>query len=200
VTAAGSAPLVADATTIGTDQRFTLVTNPDGSISLLALSSGRYVSATAGSPLVATATAISAKERFDITGAAPAVALIAKVPNAIVTTPEGGTKALIANGGGIGDTEIFDVIDAGGGYVALVCHANGRYVTAGDAGTKSLFCNGTAIGNAQKFGWIDGADGLKSLQAAVNGKYVTATSTSTPLIASASTITASETFAVYTDV
>ena len=64
--AAGTKPLIASRTAIGPWERFKLVLNSGGSISLLATANGRYVTAEhAGStPLIANRTAIGPWETF----------------------------------------------------------------------------------------------------------------------------------------
>jgi hypothetical protein len=63
---AGTAPLIADATAAGPAQTFTVVTNPDGTTSLLA--GGRYVCAenAGAAALIANRTAIGLWEQFDL--------------------------------------------------------------------------------------------------------------------------------------
>jgi hypothetical protein len=67
---AGAWPLIANRTTIGAWERFQLIKNADGSISLRAGANGRYVSAASGGnqPLIADRTAIGQWEMFDSIG------------------------------------------------------------------------------------------------------------------------------------
>jgi hypothetical protein len=62
----GSKPLIANRTAIGPWEKFRLVVNSDGTISLLAGANGRYVTAAnAGSePLIADRTAVGPWEKF----------------------------------------------------------------------------------------------------------------------------------------
>jgi hypothetical protein len=64
----GTAPLIANRTTVGPWETFQIVSNPDGSVSLRSLANGRYVAAeSAGNaPLVANRTAIGGWEKFDL--------------------------------------------------------------------------------------------------------------------------------------
>ncbi|GAA2333990.1 hypothetical protein [Dactylosporangium salmoneum] len=61
-------PLIASGTAVGTAETFDLITNADGSVSLRAAASGRYVCADnfGLNPLTATKTAISTWESFDL--------------------------------------------------------------------------------------------------------------------------------------
>jgi hypothetical protein len=66
---AGSAPLIADGTEAGRAQSFRLVRDTDGTVSLLAVAGGRYVTAAdaGASALIADRTAIGPWERFTLT-------------------------------------------------------------------------------------------------------------------------------------
>jgi hypothetical protein len=63
----GASPLIANRTSIGAWERFQVVANADGTVSLLANANGRYVTAENGgaAALVANRTAIGAWEKFD---------------------------------------------------------------------------------------------------------------------------------------
>jgi hypothetical protein len=58
--------LIANRTSVREWERFSLVDNPDGTISLRAYANGRYVTAASGSPLIASRTAINITEKFQI--------------------------------------------------------------------------------------------------------------------------------------
>jgi hypothetical protein len=83
---------------------------------------------------------------------------------------------------------------AGGTPFALFAHANARYVTAESAGASSLIANRTAIGPWELYDQVDAGGGQIALRSHANGHYVTAGSS--PLIASATVIGASEKFTV----
>jgi len=112
------------------------------------------------------------------------IALRAVVNGLFVCAESAGAAPLIANRGGIGLWESFDVIDTGDGYVALRAQVNGRYVAAENGGGAPLIANRDAIGLWEKFQIIDNGDGTVSLRAAVNSRYVAAESAGgAPLIA-----------------
>ncbi|GIF53660.1 hypothetical protein Afe04nite_81990 [Asanoa ferruginea] len=158
-------------------QRFRLLTNTDGTVSLRANLNGKYVTAekAGAQPLFANRTAIGPWEKFTRnakgTGPAPINALI---NNKFVTAEKAGAQPLIANRGVVGQWEFFTVESLGNGNVALKSLVNGKYVTAEKAGAKSLIANRAVVGPWETFKVITNADGTESLQAQINGKYVTA--------------------------
>jgi hypothetical protein len=172
--------------TTDADTLFLLVTNADGTISLLS-SGNQYVSAEAAGtqPLVANRSVIGLWEKFNTVDLAnTAVSLRAHANGAYVTAEAGGSKPLIANRSVIGAWEQFDLVDAGDGRVALYAHANGRFVTAEAGGSKPLIANRVAIGSWERFTVRGNADGSVSLLALADGRYVTAEAGGTkPLIA-----------------
>jgi hypothetical protein len=177
--------------TVGPGALFQLVTNADGTVSML-WSGGKYVTAeAAGSqPLAATRSAIGPWEKFNLVDVAnTTVSLRAHANNRYVTAESGGDQPLIANRTGVGAWEQFDLVDAGNGTVALYSHANGRFVTAESAGTQPLVANRTGIGAWERFTVVKNADGSISLLANADGRYVTADSAGTrPLIANRTAI------------
>jgi hypothetical protein len=165
---------------------FLLLTNADGTVSLLS-SGNQYVSAEAAGaqPLVANRSAIGRWEKFNTVDLANiSMSLRSHANGAYVTAEAAGSKPLIANRSAIGSWEQFDLVDAGSGYVALYAHANGRFVTAESAGTKPLIASRSAIGNWERFTLIRNVDGSVSLLALADGRYVTAEAAGAkPLIA-----------------
>ncbi|MDG4804032.1 S8 family serine peptidase [Micromonospora sp. WMMD980] len=111
-----------------------------------------------------------------------------------VTAESSGTKPLVARGTEAGAWERYDVVDAGSGFYALRAKANNKFVSADGSGTKPLLARAASIGAWEKFQLVVNADGSVSLKAAVNGKYVTASNTTTPLIASKTSIGTAEKF------
>jgi hypothetical protein len=170
---------------------FQLVTNADGTVSLL-WNGTLYVTAeAAGSqPLVANRTAIGPWEKFNFVDVAnTSVSLRAHANGRYVTAEAGGSQSLIANRTAVGAWEQFDLVDAGNGYVALYSHANGRFVTAESAGGQPLIANRTGIGAWERFTVVRNADGSISLLANADSRYVTAEGGGTqPLIANRTAI------------
>ncbi|MGC4894270.1 S8 family serine peptidase [Micromonospora sp. DT31] len=120
--------------------------------------------------------------------------LKARVNGRYVTADSSGTKPLVARGTTVGAWEKFDVVDAGDGLFGLRARVNNKFVTAESAGAKPLIARSAAIGAWEKFQVIDNTDGTISLKAVVNGRYVTAPSTTSPLIASKTSIGNAEKF------
>ncbi|GIF53659.1 hypothetical protein DFJ67_2531 [Asanoa ferruginea] len=177
---------------VGDAQRFRLVTNADGSVSLRAKLNGKYVTAEkAGKqPLYANRAAIGPWEKFTryAVGAGPAP-ILALVNSGFVTAESAGKKPLIANRGDAALWEFFFVEDLGNGKVALKSLVNGKYVTAESAGKKPLIANRAAVGPWETFTLVSNADQTQSLRAQVNGKYVTAEKAGAqPLIANRAAI------------
>jgi subtilisin family serine protease len=122
--------------------------------------------------------------------------LLAKSNGKLVTAPSAGAQPLIAKSTIVNGYEKFDIVDAGSGRVALRAKANNKYVRAMNSGTKPLLAAATTIGGWERFQLIDNLDGTVSLKALTNGKYVTAASTTSPLIANATTISLNQKFAL----
>ncbi|MFI2708648.1 S8 family serine peptidase [Micromonospora sp. NPDC018662] len=111
-----------------------------------------------------------------------------------VTADSAGAKPLVARGTTLGAWEKYDVVDAGGGLYGLRARITNKFVTAESAGAKPLIARSATIGAWEKFSIVDNTDGTVSFKAAVNGKYVTAPSTTSPLIASKTSIGTAEKF------
>jgi glucosylceramidase len=110
---AGSSPLIANRTAIGTWEEFDLINNADGSVSFRAHANGDIVTADnyGSDPLIANRTAIGAWEEFDlIHNADGSVSFRAHANGDIVTAENAGASALIANRTAIGTWEEFDLI------------------------------------------------------------------------------------------
>src|ERR1700733_7635526 len=145
--------LIADSPSIGTNETFDLLTNPDGTVSLRAHSDGAYVTAENGgaSPLIANRAAIGQWETFDlINNADGSVSFRAHANGEIVTAENAGASALIANRTAIGPWEEFDIV-RDTVPVSFRAHANSKYVTAENAGASALIANRTAIGAWETF-------------------------------------------------
>jgi len=173
-------------------QKFRIVANADGSISLRAKANGKFVTAErAGAGMVyANRTAIGQWEKFTryAAGKGPRP-IYALVNNLLVTAESAGRKPLIANRGIVGHWELFFVEDLGNGNIALKSLVTGKYVCAESAGKKPLVANRAAVGPWETFKLIENADGSQSLRAKVNGRYVTAESAGNkPLIANRTAI------------
>ena len=192
VDSAGSGTsLIADASSVGTNETFDLITNPDGTVSLRAHSDGDYVTAeNAGvSPLIANRTAIGQWETFDlISNPDGSVSFRAHANGDIVTADNAGASPLIANRTAVGQWEeftlVYDTVT-----VSFRAHANGDIVTAGNAGASPLIANRTAIGQWETFDLISNPDGSVSFRAHANGDIVTADNAgASPLIANRTAI------------
>ncbi|QMU70236.1 arabinofuranosidase catalytic domain-containing protein [Streptacidiphilus sp. P02-A3a] len=177
VDSAGSGTsLIANSTSIGADQTFDLLTNPDGTVSLRAHSDGDYVTApnAGAAPLIAGSTAIGSAETFDlIDNPDGSVSFRAHANGDIVTADNAGASPLIANRTAIGPWEEFDVV-RDTVPVSFRAHANGDIVTADNAGASPLIANRTAVGPWETFDLIGDPDGSVSLLARANNEYVTA--------------------------
>jgi hypothetical protein len=182
-------------------QRFRMVNNTDGTISLRAKINGKYVTAEkAGKqPLYANRTAIGPWEKFSrfVPGKAP-VPIYSESKYSFVTAESAGKRPLIANRYVVGHWEFFYIQDLGNGDVALKSLVNGKYVCAESAGKKPLIANRAAVGPWETFTLVQNADGTQSLRAKVNGRYVTSEARrTTPLIANRTAIGPWEKFTIY---
>ena len=183
----GASSLIADATTIGKNQTFDLITNPDGTVSLRAHANGDIVSAdnTGSSPLIANRTAIGTWETFDlIHNADGSISLRSHANGDIVTADNTGSSPLIANRTAVGPWEEFDLVDDTVA-VSFRAHANGDIVTADSGGASPLIANRTSVGPWETFDLISNVDGSVSLRAHANSDYVTGGAA--PLIANSTT-------------
>ncbi|HEX4833608.1 MAG TPA: arabinofuranosidase catalytic domain-containing protein [Trebonia sp.] len=176
VDAAGSGTaLKADATSIGANETFDLLTNPDGTVSLRAHADNDYVTAdnAGAAPLIANRTAIGPWETFDlIANADGSVSFRAHANGDIVTADNAGASPLIANRTAVGQWESFDLI-RDTTPVSLRAHADNDYVDAAGSGT-ALKADAASIGANETFDLIGNADGSVSLRAHSDGDYVTA--------------------------
>ncbi|MGI5240480.1 glycoside hydrolase family 2 TIM barrel-domain containing protein [Dactylosporangium sp. CA-139066] len=112
---AGSAPLIANGTTIGTAQQFDLIDAGNGFIALRARANNQYVTAenAGAAALIANRTAIGSWEQFQlIRNADGSVSLKANANGNYVTAENAGAAALIANRTAIGPWEEFDLISS----------------------------------------------------------------------------------------
>ncbi|MFE0462948.1 xylosidase [Kitasatospora sp. NPDC058965] len=108
---AGTGPLIANRTTVGSWEQFDVVDAGNGDIALRARANGKYVTAeNAGAdPLIANRTSIGAWETFKlITNPGGTVSLLARVNGKYVTTGNGGSSPLTAARTSIGTSEQFD--------------------------------------------------------------------------------------------
>jgi hypothetical protein len=192
-----SASVIADSSSIGTDETFDLLTYPDGTVALRAHSDDRYVSAqnSGSSPLRAFVTAAGPWESYQlIHNSDGSVSFRSYANGEIVTADNAGASPLIANRTAIGGWEEFDVVHDTA-TVSLRSHADGDYVTADNAGASPLIANRTAIGPWETFDLTGNADGSVSLRAHANGDIVTADNGGTsPLIANRTAIGQQEEF------
>ena len=168
--------LIADSTSIGKNETFDLIRNPDGTVNLRAASDNDLVTAenAGASPLIANRTAVGQWETFNmIYNADGSVSFQSQANGDYVTADDAGASPLIANRTAIGAWEEFDIVHDTV-TVSLRAHANGDIVTADDAGASPLIANRTAVGPWETFDMSYNADGTVSFLAHANGTYVTA--------------------------
>ncbi len=125
----GAQPLIANRTTAGAWEQFTVVPNGDGTVALRASANGRYVTAEQGGAqaLIASRPAVGAWERFTlIRNADGSSSLRASANGRYVTAESGGAQALIANRTAVGPWESFDLATIG----AAVVEPNGSMTNA----------------------------------------------------------------------
>ncbi len=112
---AGASSLIANRTTIGTQEQFDLIDLGAGKVALRARINGRYVCAenAGAAALIANRTAIGPWETFTlIRNSDGTVTLLAQANGKYVTAENAGAAALIANRAAIGTWEKFDLIGA----------------------------------------------------------------------------------------
>ncbi len=110
---AGSSPLIANSTTIGTAQQYTVTDLGNGNVSLKASANGMYVCAdnAGAASLIANRTAVGGWETFQlIHNSDGSVSFKAQANGDYVTAENGGAAALIANRTAIGPWEEFDLV------------------------------------------------------------------------------------------
>jgi hypothetical protein len=110
---AGSAPLIADASSIGAAQQFDLLDQGNGLVAVRAHANNLFVCAddTGAAPLIANRASVGAWETYTLLhNADGSVSLRAQANNQIVTADNAGAAPLIANRTAIGPWEEFDLI------------------------------------------------------------------------------------------
>ncbi|MFC3503476.1 S8 family serine peptidase [Micromonospora krabiensis] len=186
---AGSKPLVALGSALGTWEKYDIVDAGGGQVAFRSKVNGKYVSATgAGTkPLVAEGPSISTWEKFQlINNTDGTVSLKALVNGKYVTAPNNGA-ALTASRPSISTWEKFDV-EAPSPVVSIKSLASGKYVSADGAGSQPLVPVANSASTWEKFEVINLGGGFVTFRALVNGKYVSAEGRGTlPLRASGPT-------------
>ncbi|MFG1842584.1 ThuA domain-containing protein [Micromonospora sp. NPDC049175] len=107
-----STALIANKTSVGTSERFDLVSLANGNVALRAKSNGQFVAAenSGNSPLIANRASAGAWETFQLVrNSDGTVSLRATVNNRYVAADNGGASPLIANRTSIGQWEKFDL-------------------------------------------------------------------------------------------
>jgi hypothetical protein len=112
---AGSQPLIANRTAIGSWEQFDMVDAGAGAIALRSHANGLYVTAgnAGASPLIADSTSVGPWQTFDLIvqpGTGGAIALRAHANNHYVTATNAGQGQLIATGPVVGGWELYDMI------------------------------------------------------------------------------------------
>jgi YVTN family beta-propeller protein len=183
--------LVAAAGDISGAALFTPTSNSDGTESLLSVSNSRYVSGNDGtSALTADRTSAGPWELFrEVLPPHVSNYLKSLANGRYVTTPGSAGPLIASDAAGITNSETYDMVGAGDGYIALFAHADSEFVSADNGGNSPLIANRTVIGQWERFKVIDNGDHTFSLQALANGRYVTAENGGdSPLIANRTAI------------
>jgi len=190
--AAGSAAVTTTSVKVDRPEKFTVLGNADGTISVKSVATDRYLGAASANSffLVPDKTTIGTAEKFYRVNVADNERTFkAGINKRHVTAESAGSKPLIANRTAAGLWEKFTLVDLGNGQVALFARVNNRFVVAESAGTKPLIANRTTVGPWERFTLIRNTDGTVSLKAAINNRYVVAESAGTkPLIANRTAI------------
>lgn len=111
--AAGTSPLIASGTSVGTGQQFDDIDLGNGLIALRAHADNEYVTAenAGANPLIANRAAVGGWETFQLVhNGDGSISLIAQVNGKYVTAENAGAAALIANRTAIGPWEEFDLV------------------------------------------------------------------------------------------
>jgi type 1 glutamine amidotransferase len=111
----GTAPLIANATTVGTWERYDLIDLGAGKVALRSKGNARYVCAenAGAAALIANRTAAGPWETFVLVrNSDGTVSLRAQINNKYVTAENAGAQPLIANRAAIGTWEKFDLLSA----------------------------------------------------------------------------------------
>ncbi len=117
--------------------------------------------------------------------------------NGDYVTAANSTTALIANSTTVGQTQEYNVVDAGGGNIALQALANNDYVCADSGGASPLIANRTSFGQWETYTELDAGSGNTGLRALANNEIVTADNAgANPLIANRNAVGSWETFTV----
>ncbi|MEV4717143.1 PKD domain-containing protein [Micromonospora noduli] len=197
VTQSANEALNAESQVVGASEKFTVVRNSDGTVSLKA-TNNLYVTADASGTvsMSASRSTIGAWEKFAQVPVADANrSLKASVNGRFVMADGAGVKPLIASAATAGSWERYDFADLGGGQIAVFARANSRFVSADGAGTKPLIANGPAVSTWERFTMVRNSDGTVSFKAGINNKYVSADGAgSKPLIANGPAVSTWEKF------
>ncbi|MFI6237787.1 PKD domain-containing protein [Micromonospora sp. NPDC050784] len=189
--------LNAESQVVGASEKFTVVRNGDGTVSLKA-SNGLYATADPSGALTLSASrpTISTWEKFHQVPVVDANrSLKANVNGRFVMADGAGVKPLIASQAAASTWERFDIADLGNGQIALFARANNRFVSADGAGTKPLIANAPTASTWERFTMVRNSDGTVSFKATINNKYASADGAgSKPLIANGPTISTWEKF------
>lgn len=186
----GGRELIANRNMIDAWETFTLHKQAGNRISLQVFN-GQFVCAEAGgaSHLMANRSDMQAWETFEFIPLRR-IGLIAN-NGKYVCAENGGGRELLANRDQLRSWETFVLAELSNDQIALQCH-QGTYVCAEDGGDQQIIANRTWIRTWEIFRIEKLSDGKVAFKAC-NNKYLTASGTN-PLIASASTIGANESF------
>lgn len=164
-------PLIADRVPALGWEEFELLDAGEGYVALRAMANGKYVSATGpGGRLLANQFYVGPSERFTLN-----VALQSQATGLFVSANSAGQ--LVPDHSQIGDSEQFQIVNIGNGYVAMKARANGKYVSADALVSNSappLIANRTIANGWEWFQWIAGGNGTIALKSGTNGMFVSA--------------------------
>ena len=169
---------------MSTWERFQLVHNIDGTVSLKATVNNKYVSAPSnGGPLIASAANASTWEKFDLETNL-IVSFKSAASGKYVSADGAGSKPLIPVAATVSTWEKFELFDLDyNGYFGLRSLANGKWVSATGAGSKPMLASATGIDAWEAFTfWHRGVgttDGSGWIYANADGQAVSAGSAGT---------------------
>lgn len=180
----GNNPLVANRTNVGDWEKFKVVENSDGTISLLSRANQKYVQVNLndGAKLRASSSQIQSWEKFERVDLGNGTYGLRSLANNqyVSTDLNQATPQLAANRSSIGGAwEAFVITQVEGGnqstlWRSIQAGANNRYVSADNYGNNQLVANRDSVGDWELFRVIENRDGTISLLAKANYKYVQA--------------------------
>lgn len=185
----GNSPLKASRPSGGDWEKFRIINNSDGTVSLQSFSNGKYVCAVIDeqSQLLARSGQIGTWEKFWMTSYSNGqIALRSLANNLYVQANPDNGGLLTATGTAVnGAWEVFTLTSNGTGsgnpsYVlangnySLQAVANNKYISADNYGNNPLIADRDSVSGWETFEIVNNTDGTISIKASANGKYVCA--------------------------